>query len=460
MMRAMSPSPPPPSVAPLTGGGGPFVAGTSFDLGAVGYEQAEFALSLRARAFAPGPDGPEVVEEADVTTRLLVHRPVDPAAFDGTVVVEWLNVSGGLDAAPLWLFTHRELLRRGAAWVGVSAQRVGVHGGDGVLGMPTSALVDLDPARYGGLHLPGDRFSYDVFTAAGRVARSGEGTSLEGLPIERVLGVGESQSAFRLTTYVNEVDPQEQAFDGYLVHARGGSAAPFHDGGDVRQLTHGSAVPFRDDLRVPVLCVQAETDLVTLGYREARQDDGERLVVWELAGCSHADAYTFAAGFADDGRLPIEDLARAWRPTRDLFGQQLDEAVNVGPQHYLVQAALRALERWVAEGVRPPASPRLVLEGNGFATDELGNALGGIRTPHVDVPVAVLSGLGNGGSPLAFLAGCTKPFPRQRLVELYGTRAEYVERFRASAEQAVAAGFLLEEDLEEIVAIAAANVDL
>ena len=43
--------------------------------------------------------------------------------FNGTVVVEWLNVSGGVDAAPDWTFAHTELIREGYAWVGVSAQK-------------------------------------------------------------------------------------------------------------------------------------------------------------------------------------------------------------------------------------------------------------------------------------------------------------------------------------------------
>jgi hypothetical protein len=44
-----------------------------------------------------------------------------------------------------------------------------------------------------------------------------------------------------------------------------------------------------------------------------------------------------------------------------------------------------------------------------FVTDEAGNVLGGVRIPHVDVPVAVLSGLGNSGGPVAFLAATTIP---------------------------------------------------
>ena len=34
-----------------------------------------------------------------------------------------------------------------------------------------------------------------------------------GLPIDRVIGVGASQSAFHLTTYVNAIDPRDEVFD-------------------------------------------------------------------------------------------------------------------------------------------------------------------------------------------------------------------------------------------------------
>jgi hypothetical protein len=453
------------SIEELHGANPPFVAGTFFDLAAVGYQQAEYAISGTAQAYerrGPGPGGLEVVEEAELRSRIVVYRPADAASFDGTVWVEWLNVSGGLDAAPDWIFAQRELRRSGAAWIGVSAQQVGVQPGTSALGMVSSPLTTTDPERYGSLHHPGDRFSYDLFAAVGELARAGAGTILEGLAIERVLAIGESQSAFRLTTFVNEIDEARPAFDGFLVHARGGAASELHDGQDPRRIREGSAAPFRDALRVPVLCVEAETDLITLGYRDARQDDAEHLVVWEIAGTSHADVYTFAVGFADDGLRPIDELAAMWRPPQDLFGQHLDHPVNAGPQHWVVDAAVRWLDRWVREGDpgRPPASPRLELAGDGFATDEHGNALGGIRTPHVEVPVAVLSGLGNGGADIAFLTGTTVPFARERLVERYGTKDEYLARFRAAAEATVAAGFFVPEDLEEIVGIAERNVDL
>ena len=54
----------------------------------------------------------EADSTADYRTRVLVRRPADAADFSGTVVVEWLNVSGGVDANPDWASLEEEIVRR------------------------------------------------------------------------------------------------------------------------------------------------------------------------------------------------------------------------------------------------------------------------------------------------------------------------------------------------------------
>jgi hypothetical protein len=448
------------SLSPLDGGGRTFIAGTAFDLSKVGYCEAEYRLSGTAVAYERVGNGLRAAEEADFATRLIVYRPTDASLFDGTVWIEWHNVSGGVDAAPGWIFTHRELVRRGAVWIGVSAQKVGVEGGDALVKMPGVSLLEVDQERYGSLRHPGDRFSYDIFTQATLSVREAASTILDGLSIERFIATGDSQSAFRLTTYVNEIDALVQAHDGFMIHARGGSAAPLDDSQDPRTAVRGDPVLFRRDLRVPVLCVEAETDLLTLGYARARQDDSDNLVVWEIAGASHADVYTFVVGSRDDGLLAVDELAKLWIPRDEIFGMRLEAPVNSGPQHYVRNAAVRHLERWVRQGVRPPPAERLEVEDDAFVADEYGIAKGGIRTPHVEVPTAVLSGIGNGGSQISFLCGRTLPFDSGRLAELYSSQDVYLERFSRATGLAVAGGFFLDDDAAEILAIAEVNSPL
>ena len=85
--------------------------------------------------------------------------------------------------------------------------------------------------------------------------------------------------------------------------------------------------------------------------------------------------------------------------------------------------------------------------------DEHGNAVGGIRTPLVDVPVSTLSGEpAPGGPPFCRLFGSTTPFDAATLARLYPTHDSYVEAFTASTEAAVRAGFILRPEADEMIA--------
>ena len=338
----------------------------AFDVAGVGYVAEEFFISGSARSYCPaaelGSDGCWSVSPAgaaDYTTRIVVLTPADRSRFNGTVLVEWLNVSGGIDAPAVWMMAHREVLRAGHAYVAVSAQRVGVEGGQNLMGIDMS-LKSQDASRYSPLHHPGDAYSYDIFSQAGRLATKEE--LLRGLRCQHVLALGESQSALFLTTYINAVDPISRVFDGFLVHSRFGSAAPL-DGSsifDVLNSESSQAVRFRPDLRVPVLTIITETDLVSgrrVGYYHARQPDTEQLRVWEIAGTAHADNYTIQVAPIDNGSAAVDDLIAAYAPTNMLMGQELDHFINFAPQHhYVLQAALAQLQQWVRTAV--PASLR------------------------------------------------------------------------------------------------------
>ena len=443
----------------------------TYDVADLGYVAEEFFVSGTADAYAAvgelGPDGRWSAARsarADYTTRIVVLRPRDAAAFNGTLLVEWLNVSGGIDAPAFWFMAHREMIREGYAYVAVSAQRVGVEGGAS-LGFDMS-LKTQDPARYSSLRHPGDGFSYDIFSQVGRLARDGERTGALGLPHpERIVALGESQSALFMTTYVNAVDPLAKVYDGFLVHSRFAPAAPL-DGASIFEASGAplpAAVRFRPDLRVPVLTVITETDLVGgpgAGYHLARQPDDDRLRTWEIAGTAHADNYTIQVARIDTGSAPLDDLAAAYAPTKTLMGQELAHAINFAPQHhYVLQAALAALHSWVRTGEPAPHAPRIELSDADpprLVLDAHGLAEGGIRTPWIDVPTARTSGLGTDDSPLSALFGTGEVFDTATLRRLYpGGTADYLERFEAALDTAIRSGFIVPADRAEIVELAA-----
>ncbi|MBM4361431.1 MAG: hypothetical protein FJ104_02030 [Deltaproteobacteria bacterium] len=414
----------------------------------------EFFVGGKASSFRPTTDpvssgkfSVEPAGSADFKTRIVVHRPIDGADFSGTVVVEWLNVSGGLDAAPDWTFLHTELIRKGHVWVGVSAQRVGVEGGGGLVaipGLPDTSLKGYDPARYGTLSHPGDSYSYDIYTQVGRLLRSKD-APLGGLTPAHLLAIGESQSAFRMVTYVNALHLREHAYDAYLVHSRGAGAAPLSQ---EPEEDHPVASPayLRDDLDVPVLTFQAETDLFGLGFHADRQADTALHRTWEVAGTAHADLYTLQVGPPDRGDDPsVAGIQLVAEPIPGIV--KCDAPVNAGPQHFVLKAGFAGLEQWMRGGDALPGAPLLEVAGDppALVRDTHGIAEGGTRTPHVDVPTATLSGDAVGGG-LCMLFGSTVPFDAAKLASLYPTHAEYVTKVKASTAAAVAAGYLLAPD--------------
>ncbi len=464
-----------PSTVRLLEGSPTMPAGT-FDLGALGYTEQEFLVEGSADSYrfvgerrADGRWDVESSTPAPFVTRVLVRHPADRARFSGTVAVEWLNVSAGFDNAPDWSLLHRHLVQRGHAWVGVSAQKAGIDGGGMVEG---THLKKAFPERYGLLSHPGDGWAFDIFTQVGRSLRQGEGDGLLGdLVPERLLAVGQSQSAFFLVTYINAIDRLASCFDGFFVHGRGAFGAdlegmPKIAPDDLEAVARMLARPgeqIRDDVRVPVVVLQSETDVSLLGGGKAQQPDSERLRQWEIAGSAHADTYVMIAGNDDDGSLSVEQLADRLRPTREIpvVGLTAGTPINAGPQqHYVGQAAFEHLDRWAAGGAPPPTADRLAATTDltDFDRDEHGIAGGGVRTPWVDVPTATLSGLGQTGEVFAILFGTTTPFDAQMLASLYpGGSGDYVAQFTAALDRTIAAGFLLDDDRTEILGVAAAS---
>jgi Alpha/beta hydrolase domain len=441
--------PRPQVIGPITGGahGRPFTS-SPLPLKPAGYVQQEFFIRGKATGYLPvgkwtsnGRWRARPAETAPYETRILVRRPANPAKFNGTVVVEWLNVSFQVDVDPDFLYESQQLLREGYAWVGVSAQQLGVQGPLG--------LTHWDPKRYHALHHPGDTFSYSIFSQAAESLLNPLGAHpLGSLRPRLLLADGESQSAFRMVTYANAIQPLDHLFSGFLIHSRGGAGAPISQPPQ-QSPTMPKVARIRADLGVPTLTVETETDISPsgLGYLPATQPDTQQFRLWEVPGTSHVD-------LTELGLASTEVL-------RDVpaFPQLPCSAQpNQGQERYVMDAALAQLNNWARSGTPAPAAPLIKIKNGRYVTDKYGNAVGGVRTPAVQVPTATLTGLGNTGSnPLCFLLGTTTPLSSKQLAKLYPNHAVYVLATERAAAQDARAGFLLPADEQQIDATAAAS---
>jgi hypothetical protein len=442
--------PSPQVIGPVTGGlhRHPFTS-SPVPLGLAGYTEQEFFIKGTATGFRQvgtwGSDGrwtARPAETAPYETRILVRRPADPARFNGTVVVEWLNVSFAVDVDPDFLYASQELVRAGYAWVGVSAQQLGVQGAFG--------LTHWDPFRYHALHHPGDTFSYSIFSQVAQALLHPHGARPLGpLHARALIADGESQSAARMVTYANAIQPLDRLFDGFLIHSRGADAAPISQAPQVTPRLPAVART-RTDIGNPVLTVESQTDILAggLGYLPATQPDSRWFRLWEVPGTSHVDETELGLSAAE----VLRDIP--------FFPQGTCRFLpNEGQERYVMDAALAQLSRWARTGTPAPRAARIDVRNGAYVTDRFGNALGGVRTPAVDAPTATLTGTGDTGtSPLCFLLGTTTPLSTAQLTALYPLHSDYAAAVARSAASGVRQGFLLPADALQIDAAAAGSV--
>ena len=368
-----------------------------FDLGTWGYLEQEFFTEGTATAYAANPQ-----TSAPYKTRVIVRRPVDPQRFNGTVYVEWLNVTGGVSLDPDWAVGQRELIRSGYAYVGVDAQAAGV-----------AALKAWDPVRYATLIHPSDDYSYAIYAQVAKALQAPAGIDLlGGLAAQRVLAMGESQSGGRLNDYVNDVHPQlADLCDGFMI---GGND------GEITDLAN---------LAVKVLRFNSDFDV-----GGDAQPDGPFYRVWEMGGSGHNTYYysTYASA------VTMRDLGFAFAENDHPPACM----VNRYPKQLVFRSVLHHLNQWVADGIAPPSAPRTSFVGGSRELDEFNNSVGGIRLPAVEVPVATY----NNGPACGATAGSTQYFDAATLASLYPTQQAYDDGVRAAQDAAVAAGFILPAD--------------
>ena len=347
----------------------------------------------------------------------------------------------------------------------------GINGESGSIATAAGAggIRQSDPARYGSLQHPGDSHSYGIYQQAGRALHTSGSQLLGGLHPKRVLALGESQSAFRLVTFIDALQPRSPGiYDAYFVYSRGGNSS---DLSQSPQATIATPTPtcIRTDLHVPVFLFETETDLLDLGYLAARQPSTPVHPGVGDSGTAHDDTY---------GLLwPIpthSSRCSNLRATRSMASSTARRRLNAGSHTYELRAVMAAVNHWIATGAPPRQSPRLEVNPanrHAFLTDRNGNALGGIRTlrcrrqwPRSRVsasraPSRCRSQPSNASTifsgTLCGILGTTAPFSEAQLSALYPTHADFVAKWDAATATEVKAGYLLAADARTLDQLAA-----
>ncbi len=388
-----------------------------FDLRPFGYTEHEYFVSgtaLSASGAAP----------AAYTTRIIVTRPASARVFNGTILLDWTNVTAQFENAVDSMETREMLLREGFAYVHVSAQKAGI------CCSPLTPQV-YDPVRYAGLSHPGDDYANDMFSQIAVALKAhGRLDPMAGLKVRTVLAAGQSQSASKLYAYASTTQHEARVIDGFLIHG-------------------GGSKSYTKPLDVPVLHL--------LSDNEAKRDGPTKDALyrlWEVAGTAHSDFFIgYQSVFGLSGRLadqPAQSKAQ-YSATMDAagnYGQVLHPmlatcvlAGSTVPMHYAASAALHQLNVWVRTGKAPKVTPRFTFAADGTrSVDADSNSLGGIRMPAVEVPVATYM------STSCPLGGLTVPFTDVQIQQRYAGFDAYQAKMKVATDNAVRQGWMLRPD--------------
>ncbi len=462
VMGAQLVSTPRATLVPASETNRPFLAAASalapVDLAAQGYAEDELLVTGLAGIYEWSPAGVRTAASAGAArvpyvTRLLVRRPLDTKRFSGRVIVELLDAPENYDAAPLWGLSSEQFLRSGDAWVGIT-----------ISARAAATLEKFDSLRYEPLNManpPADckaaagpdvgdgGLVWDLIAQSGALLRStSHENPLRNYNPRRVILAGYGQAGAYIGTFINALH----------ANLRLGDGAPIYDGylsaaaTGLMPLNPCTAAPAAEEPRAlaprtaPVVVVLTQTELrrASAQHRTDSDELGAVYHQYEIAGAAYSGPYPAGQPAAVDLQIaglavPADDACR--EPRSDF------------PLGLAFNAIWQQFDRLLVTGAAMDTVPRIETDSRGEPLlDRLGNVQGGWRLPQIDVPLATYSGRSTpaqndaGSRALCEITGSMRRFEGPRLKALYKDRNEYIKRFNAAVDQAVADGRLVKED--------------
>jgi hypothetical protein len=434
------------------------------DLSKAGYVEEEFIVSGTANVYNWEADGSVTVKTPSTpyATRILVRRPSTAARFSGNVIVEILHSARRFDWPMMWGYSRDFFLENGDAWVGITMPNA------------SAGLKAFNPSRYSAVSFANpsnapctpngtrseieEGLRWDAISQIAALLKSDvQGRPLAGLRVEATVLTMQGGD---LQTYINAIHPRatlasgKPAYDAYLVKS---PAAP-------TRINQCATAPGANDPRrairktnVPVITVVAQGEVVDAAPYARPDSDAsdDKFRVYEIAGAGHIDkmAYSGFPLFADQTTAVGSAQGNPEWPFNAACEPPI-AMMAVPIMTYAFDAAFASLEQWVRRGTPAPGAPRMQIRNPGtaeavVALDAVGNGLGGVRNPYVEVPSSVLYTNSNGPGVCREM-GREAPFERSRFQTEYPNPKAYTDAVAKSADQLVKVRWLTETDARRI----------
>ena len=419
------------------------------------YTENEYLLEGKATLYRGPAAGPVRVDTKNhpFTTRILVRAPTNAKDFSGKVWLEPFNTSGGGDLDAVWDLTAPLIEQQGDAWIGVT-----------VRSPQEAALKTFDAVRYADLNIPSNGDEWDMIRDVGALVKTNSPKSpLHGLKVKRVYAAGYSQSGSDLATLasgfnsITRLSDGSPVFDGYLIGSRGGFMTPLQSKNTVIPAFETAAVR---PLDVPTIDFEAQTNVE--GYAVTVPTS-----LLQQSGVAGADKIktptaTYTATGSAYVRRPDSNTTTNRFRLVEVSGAPHGPGTEAGcqgngsvfPTDAYFRAVAAELEQWAEKSTARPSVPRIQLAK--FAkvsvakNDQYGNAIGGLRSPFLDVPLAKYE-VHSAGGPLCASIGNVTPLPADTLIQLYGDAGTYMAKFTKALRSAIGKGNLLGLDRQSIL---------
>jgi hypothetical protein len=309
------------------------------------------------------------------------------------------------------------------------------------LPMPRGGLpAESTPATENGL-------MWDALSQVGALFKQrAEGNPFSAFQATRLYLAGDSQSGGFVFNYAQALhsfvlgNEGKPLWDGYVATVATGAGLPMHQCAAL--IPRDDARLQRRPLGVPLIAVVSQSEIRALRRRPDSDGPQDMFRGYEVAGSSHIHE-------GDDAGTPSPgDIARTSGAGLAVATGCKQNAMpgNDVPFGFVLNATFANLEEWTTRGIAPPRGQPMALDGAGtpdarLETDDVGNVRGGVRTPQVDVPLAVYHERMDGPG-ICELWGWREVLPVTRATELYGSKERYLAKFRASVAELVAARWL------------------
>ena len=474
---------------PVTEQSVPFMTATkSCDFEKYGYVEDEYFQTGTANIYAEDARGNLIVTTPDApyTTRLFVRRPADVSKFSGNVIVEIVNSTANFDIDRDWMFIWKKVMRDGDIYIGITSK-----------GHVVDALKKFDPERYAPINwanptpdreapdFHGATFVFDflpqyemglfwdMFVDLAKILRQDSQLN----PIREygtnwLYAAAWSQSGSYVArivhsfAYLPENCADGPLFDGYYMAGTGAMDKALNSYDAPAGFAFSGSGASILVTKEPMLAINTESEARRMNWHGDADEPGYKFRTWQIPCSSHDTKYSMIDYYA-----PLADQLQKCGIVMDWEGVPENGVPMDTPYEPIFAAGLAALIRWVRDGIPAPHAPKLLTEVSeepvdftgdhvGYLKDAFGNAMGGIRYATADCPTARYQSWTDhaDGKGVQMMFGTAKPCSVAMLKELYGDLAHYRKLVEKSTDRAVAQGFVLPEDrdemIEQVVAVA------